>query len=565
MRHPKIFITCSFILLITCQALVSQDAGTLVTAKHGMVVSASKEASRVGVDILKKGGNAIDAAIAVGFALAVTYPSAGNIGGGAYIVIRMANGKVITIDARETAPYEANRDMYLDIVGKFIQDKALYGPLSSGVPGTVDGLLKAHNLLGKMKREALLQPAIKLARDGFLIHKRLAQQFKNNLKDLGRYPSSIKVFTKSGAPLEENEIWKQPDLAQTLQLIGEKGRDGFYKGITADKIVHGMKQGGGLITHEDLRRYASITREPIMGEYRGYSIISMGPSTSGGVALVQLLNILENYDMKALGHNSVESINRMVEAMKYVYADRAEFLGDVDFVKVPVSWLTSKEYSAKIRSQIIEGKATPSREIHHGVSPKEGTHTTHYTVVDKWGNAVAVTTTINSMFGSKCVVDGAGFLLNNEMDDFSAKPGEPNQYGLMGSEANSIASDKRMLSSMTPTIITKDGKLFMTVGSPGGSTIITTVLQVIMNVVDHGMDLADAVRASRIHHQWLPDEIRYEHIGLSSDVLKRLRLIGYELKDIGESGRVEAIMYNVKKKQYFGCSDPRGYGAAMGY
>ncbi len=552
-------------LLLAAQ-LHPQNAGTLVAGKKGMVVSASEEASKAGLEILKKGGNAVDAAVAVGFALAVTYPTAGNIGGGAYIVIRMGNGKTATIDAREAAPMEAHRDMYLDVVGKFLEEKALYGPLSAGVPGTVDGLLKAHRMFGKLKREALLQPAITLAASGYALHPRAANLLKINLKEFERYPSTMKAFTKNGAPYAPGELFRQPELAQTLTAIAKSGRDGFYTGEVAEKIVAAMKKGGGLVTMEDLRRYAAMTRDPIVGEYRGYQILSMGPSSSGGVALVQLLNILEGYDMKALGFNTAESVNLMAEAMKRVYADRAEFLGDPDFTEVPVGWLTSKEYAGLIREGIIEGKPTPSAEIRHGVNPKaEGKHTTHFTVVDKWGNAVAVTTTLNSPFGSKCVVDGTGFLLNNEMDDFSAKPGAPNQYGLVGGEANAIAAGKRMLSSMAPTIVARDGKFFMSAGSPGGSTIITTVLQAIVNVIDHGMNVADALKAPRIHHQWLPDELTYEKEGLAPEVIRRLRLMGYELKEIGQSGRVEAILWNGKKKQYEGCSDPRGYGAALGF
>lgn len=552
--------------IIQHQSSLSQNAGTLINAKQGMVVSASEEATKVGVAILKKGGNAIDVAVAVGFALAVTYPAAGNIGGGMYMVIRLSNGKVTTIDARETAPAAAFREMYLNETGKFIQEKSLIGPYSAGVPGSVDGLLKALAMHGKLKRDVVLKPAIKLARDGFPLHPRAAQLFENHVKYFERFPSSMKIFSKNGKPYSAGEIFRQPDLAQTLTLISEQGRDGFYKGAIADRIVDEMKRGAGLITKEDLRRYSAAVREPVIGKYKNYSIISIAPSSSGGVALIQLLNVLENYDFKTWGHNSFESVQHMVEAMKHVYADRAKYLGDPDFVPIPVDWLTSKEYAAQIRGKIISGHATPSSKISHGVSPaKEGTQTTHYSVGDKWGNAVAVTTTINSMFGSKCVVDGAGFLLNNEMDDFSAKPGAANQYGLIGSEANSIAPNKRMLSSMTPTIVTKDGKLFMTVGTPGGSMIMTNVLQVILNVIEYGMNAAEAVTAPRFHHQWLPDEIQYEKDGLTPDVLRRLRLIGYDLKEVSQMCRVETIVYNAKKKQYEACSDPRGYGAALGY
>ena len=562
-RKSLIILPCLFFLYQSIS--LAQNAGTLITGKNGMVVSASDEASKAGVEILKKGGNAIDAAVAVGFTLAVTYPSAGNIGGGMYMVIRLANGKTTTIDAREAAPNAAHRDMYLDPVGKFLSEKSLIGPLAAGVPGTVDGLLKALSLHGKLKREVVMKPAITLAENGFPLHKRAAALFGSNLKNFERFPSSMNVFSKNGVAYAEKEIWKQPDLAQTLKLIREQGRDGFYKGSVAEKIVAEMKRGGGLITLEDLRRYVSLVYAPVIGKYKGYEVISVAPSSSGGISLVQLLNILEQYDLKKWGHNSFEAVQHITEAIKYVYADRAKYLGDPDFTKVPMAWLTSKEYAASIRAKIIDGKATPSAEIQAGVAPAEGKHTTHYSVVDKWGNAVSVTTTINSVFGSKCVVDGAGFLLNNEMDDFSAKPGVANQYGLIGSEANAIAPGKRMLSSMTPTILTKDGKLFLLVGTPGGSMIITNVLQTILNVIEFGMNAADAVKAKRFHHQWLPDELEFEKDAFTPDTKKRLHVAGYDLHEVGPICRVEMITIDAKKKILSGCSDPRGYGSAIGY
>lgn len=564
-RKRKSLVILPILILLLQNLSLAQNAGTLITAKNGMVVSASDEASKAGVEILKKGGNAIDAAVAVGFTLAVTYPAAGNIGGGMYMVIRLANGKTTTIDAREAAPNAAHRDMYLDPVGKFLQDKSLIGPLAAGVPGTVDGLLKALSLHGKLKREVVMKPAISLAENGFPLHKRAAALFESNLKNFERFPSSMNVFSKSGGAYAEKEVWKQPDLAQTLKLIREQGREGFYKGSVAEKIVAQMKRGGGLITLEDLRRYVSLVYEPVIGTYKGYEVISVAPSSSGGISLVQMLNILEQYDLKKWGHNSFEAVQHITEAIKYVYADRAKYLGDPDFTKVPMAWLTSKEYAASIRAKIIDGKATPSAEIQAGVAPAEGKHTTHYSVVDKWGNAVSVTTTINSVFGSKCVVDGAGFLLNNEMDDFSAKPGVANQYGLIGSEANAIAPGKRMLSSMTPTILTKDGKLFMLVGTPGGSMIITNVLQTILNVIEFGMNAADAVRAKRFHHQWLPDELEFEKDAFTPDTKKRLHVAGYDLHEVGPICRVEMITIDAKKKILSGCSDPRGYGSAIGY
>jgi gamma-glutamyltranspeptidase/glutathione hydrolase len=548
-------------------AFLQSASKEAVRGKRGMVVSADEFASRVGIEILKKGGNAVDAAVAVGFTLAVTFPQAGNIGGGGFMVIRMADGRTTTIDFREKAPSAARRDMYLDEQGNFQPTRSQVGHLSAGVPGSVAGLLYALEHFGTRKREHVLQPAIDFAERGFPVSYRLADALKADLQNLSLFPATRKIFTKNGEPFEEGDLLVQKDLAETLKRIKKQGRDGFYKGKTADLIVREMKRGGGLITHDDLESYQAVERPPVRGFYRGYEIISMGPPSSGGVALIQLLNLLEPFDVRSMGFASSRSVSLMVEAMKLVYADRAAFLGDSDFYPVPVQKLISKEYARERRKLLDTTRAVPSSQISHGVIPlPEGSETTHYCVVDRWGNAVSVTTTINSWFGSMVVVEGAGFLLNNEMDDFSAKPGVPNQYGLLGGEANSIQPGKRMLSAMTPTIVVKDDHPFLITGTPGGSTIITTVLQVITNIIDHGMRLQEAIDAPRIHHQWYPDTLLYEKFGLAHDALENLRARGYHLKQReGYQGRAEGILIDRQKGLYFGATDPRGYGAAIGY
>jgi len=533
---------------------------------NGMVVSSDSLATRIGVEILKKGGNAVDAAVAVGFALAVTYPQAGNIGGGGFMVIRMANGETITIDFREKAPMKASEDMFLDENGNFVPERSQIGHLSVGVPGSVAGLLLALEKYGTMSRKEVLKPAIKLAEKGFIVNEGLANAFKNAFEHFKKFPSTMKYFSKNGQPYKAGDRLVQKDLAKVLKLIRDKGRDGFYKGRVADLIVEEMKRGGGLITYEDLENYQPVLRKPVVGNYRGYEIISMGPPSSGGVCLIELLNILENFDLKKYGFGSSYTIHYLVEAMRRVYADRAEYLGDPDFVQIPLDKLLSKEYAKELASEIDTFFATPSSRIIRSVSPiSEGVHTTHYSVVDRWGNVVAVTTTINSYFGSMVAVDGAGFFLNNEMDDFSAKPGAPNQFGLLGSKANSIQPGKRMLSSMTPTIVLKNGKPFLVLGSPGGSTIITSVLQVILNVIDFGMNIQEAVDSPRIHHQWYPDQIFFERRGLPRDVIENLEKRGHKLVERdGYQGEVQAILIDENGVKY-GAVDPRGYGLAMGY
>jgi len=563
MRRLTCFV---FALLILFFGFLESASRRPVKALNGMVVSSDSLATQVGVEILKKGGNAVDAAVAVGFALAVTYPQAGNIGGGGFMVIRMANGETVTIDFREKAPMKARENMFLDENGNFVPEKSQVGHLSVGVPGSVAGLLLALEKYGTMSRREVLEPAIELAEKGFIVNEGLANAFKNAFEHFKKFPSTMRYFSKNGQPYSAGDRLVQKDLAKVLKLIRDKGRDGFYKGKVADLIVEEMKRGGGLITYEDLENYQPVLRKPVVGNYRGYEIISMGPPSSGGVCLIELLNILENFDLKKYGFGSSYTIHYLVEAMKRVYADRAEYLGDPDFVQIPLDKLLSKEYAKELASEIDTFYATPSSRIIRSVSPtSEGVHTTHYSVVDRWGNVVAVTTTINSYFGSMVAVDGAGFFLNNEMDDFSAKPGAPNQFGLLGSKANSIQPGKRMLSSMTPTIVLKNGKPFLVLGSPGGSTIITSVLQVILNVVDFGMNIQEAVDSPRIHHQWYPDQIFFERRGLPRDVIENLERRGHKLVErAGYQGEVQAILIDEDGVKY-GAVDPRGYGLAMGY
>ncbi len=554
----------AFTLLFLFQVSFTQQ---VTRSRNGMVVSADEFASEVGCSILKKGGNAIDAAVATGFALAVTYPQAGNIGGGGFMVIRLKTGKAYTIDFREKAPAKAFRDMFLDSSGNYDPKKSREGYLASGVPGSVAGLLLAQEKFGKLKLKDVITPAINLAQNGFKLHYRMADHMESSLEDFKNYPASYKIFSNNGKPYKEGDLFRQKDLANTLKIIMKQGKKGFYEGKIAEMIVKDMEKHGGLITSADLKNYDAVMREPIIGSYRGYDFISMNLPSSGGVALSQLLNIMECFPVSEWGWNSSKTIHYCAEAMKRVYADRTEYLGDPEFIKIPLTQLLSKTYAKSIADNIKPDKATPSKEISHGVFQGfEKTETTHYSVMDKEGNAVSVTTTINGGFGNYVVVAGAGFLLNNEMDDFSSKPGAPNQFGLVGSFANSIQPDKRMLSSMTPTIVIKDNRPFMVIGSPGGSTIITTVFQVMMNVIDHKMDIQKAVNAARFHHQWLPDVLNYEKHGFSNDVLKALESMGYTLNEQPRApNQAEGIIYDFNKGFFYGASDIRGYGAAKGY
>ncbi len=538
-------------------------------ARKVMVASGQPLATEAGLEILKMGGNAVDAAVAVGFALEVVYPVAGNIGGGGFMVIRFPDGKSTTIDYREMAPAKATRDMYLDKNGNVIPNLSLVGYLASGVPGSVRGLYLAHQKYGKLPWKDLLQPAIRLAEKGFRMPYELAHSLERRRKIFLKFPATARAYLKNGKqPYREGDLFIQKDLAHTLRLIAEKGANGFYTGEVAAKIERAMKSHGGLITRADLAAYRARERKPVEGTYHGYHIISMGPPSSGGICLIELLNILEGFPLKQMGFHSSRMVHTVVEAEKRVYADRAKFMGDIDFYPVPIRGLTSKIYAAGLRKTIDLRRATPSSEISSGnPAPYEGPQTTHYSIVDENRMAVSVTTTLNSAYGSKVVIDGTGFLMNNEMDDFSAKPGVPNQFGLVGGEANAIQPHKRMLSSMTPTIVEKQGQLFLVLGTPGGSTIITSVLQTILNVVDFGMNIQEAVDAPRFHHQWLPDYISFDRFAFSKDVVANLAAMGHHLhpRHSNGPGIVEAILVNPKTGVLWGGSDSRGYGLAKGY
>ncbi|RQD68570.1 gamma-glutamyltransferase [Campylobacter hepaticus] len=525
----------------------------------GLVLSSHELANKIGKSVLDKGGNAIDAAVAVGYALAVVHPSAGNIGGGGFAVIHLANGENTTLDFREMAPLKASKDMYLDSKGEVIKDASTIGYLAAGVPGTVKGMSAMLERYGTMKLSDLIEPAIKLAEKGYLINDR-QEQTMLEVKDIFKqFSTSSKYFLKKdGSTYKSGDLFIQKDLAKTLKLIAKEGPDAFYKGKIADLIVADMVKNKGIISKEDLASYQAIWRKPIKGNYRGYDIISMSPPSSGGAHIVQILNIMENADIENLGFGSSKTLHIMAEAMRQAYADRSEYLGDPDFVNIPLDKLTSKEYAKKIYTNIPKDKAIPSSQVKPGLGQiHEGTNTTHYSVLDSKGNAVSITYTINASYGSGAAVEGAGFLLNDEMDDFSIKPGVPNLYGLVGGQANAIEPKKRPLSSMSPTIILKDGKVFMVVGSPGGSRIITTVLQVISNVIDHKMDISTAVESPRFHMQWLPDEIRTEPFGIIKDVQIKLEKMGYKITQKPYMGDVNAIMVDPKTGKILGSMDTR--------
>ncbi|EDC2907814.1 gamma-glutamyltransferase [Campylobacter jejuni] len=524
----------------------------------GLVLSSHELANKIGKEVLDKGGNAIDAAIAVGYALAVVHPAAGNIGGG-FAVIHLANGENTTLDFREMAPLKASRDMYLDSKGEIIKDASTIGYLAAGVPGTVKGMSAMLDRYGTMKLKDLMAPAIKLAEKGYLINDRQEQTMLEAKDMFKEFPSSSKYFLKKdGSTYKSGDLFVQKDLAKTLKLIAKEGPDAFYKGKIADLIAADMAKNKGIITKEDLAQYQAIWRKPVEGTYRGYDIISMSPPSSGGAHIIEILNIMENANIENLGFASSKTLHIMAEAMRQAYADRSEYMGDPDFVKIPLDKLTSKEYAKEIYAKIPKDKALPSSKVKPGLGQiHEGHNTTHYSVLDSKGNAVSITYTINASYGSGATVEGAGFLLNDEMDDFSIKPGVPNLYGLVGGEANAIEPKKRPLSSMSPTIILKDGKVFMVVGSPGGSRIITTVLQVISNVIDHKMDISTAVESPRFHMQWLPDEIRTEPFGIIKDVQNNLEKMGYKITKEPYMGDVNAIMVDPKTGKIIGSMDTR--------
>ncbi|GAB3919749.1 gamma-glutamyltransferase [Mucilaginibacter myungsuensis] len=530
---------------------------------NGMVVCAYPDAAQAGLTILKKGGNAVDAAVAVQFALAVTLPEAGNIGGGGFMVYRSAKGKTSTLDFREKAAAAASANMYLDSSGNVIPNMSLATHQASGVPGSVDGMIQAHKKYGKLKWTELLEPAIALAR-GFKVTKRLANDLNRNAADFAARNPGKKYFLKD-TQWQEGDILVQEDLARTLELIRDKGRAGFYEGTVADMLVAEMKSGNGLMTKQDLKDYRSVWRKPIIGKYKDYKIITMPPPSSGGIALLQLLRSVEKYPLSNWGYNKDSTVQVIVEAERRVYADRSKYLGDPDFFKVPVDSLLKPSYIDGRMQSFNWAAATPSTSIQPGnFAGYESDQTTHFSIVDKEGNAVSITTTLNGSFGSKIVVNGAGFLLNNEMDDFSSKPGTPNMYGLIGGKANSIQPGKRMLSSMTPTIVEKDGKLLLVVGTPGGSTIITSVFQTILNVIEFNKSMQTAVDAKRFHHQWLPDNVSAEAGALDSVTLEILTKKGYKINVGTTIGRVDAILVT-PWGYYQGGADPRGDDTKLGW
>jgi len=563
----RIYILIWILGLLSCRNIPGSNnavkpIGTI--AHEAMVVSAHPLASKVGVEILKNGGNAVDAAIGVQYALAVVFPVAGNIGGGGFMLVREHTGKTSALDFREKAPSAAHRDMYLDENGELIQDLSWLGHLAAGVPGTVNGMFKAHEKMGSLPMEDLIQPAIDLAKDGFLLTEKEAEGLNYAAERLEKYNTEETAYIAA-------EAWKPgdkivlSDLAATLTRIRDNGNAGFYEGKTADLIVEEMERGKGIITKQDLKDYEAVWRTPVSGSYRNYEVHSMPPPSSGGIALISLLQSVEPYPIGEYGHNSTKAIHLLTEAERRVYADRATHLGDIDFYPVPMEGMLDPDYIVARMDDYDPQKASDSEQIASGTPMlKESEQTTHFSIVDAQGNAVSVTTTINGGYGSYVVVGGAGFLLNNEMDDFSAKPGEANMYGLIGAEANAIAPGKRMLSSMTPSIVEKDGKLFMVVGTPGGSTIITSVFQNILNVIDYGMGMQEAVASPRIHHQWKPDMIYYESGALSPQIMRELGEMGHSLQDRGNIGRVDAILV-LPDGKLEGGADPRGDDSAQGY
>ncbi|HDL7834805.1 TPA: gamma-glutamyltransferase [Yersinia enterocolitica] len=559
-----------------------------VEAKNGMVVTSQYLASQVGSDILKMGGNAVDAAVAVGYAQAVVNPCCGNIGGGGFMTIHLAGGTDTFINFRETAPAAASADMYLDKEGKVTKDASLYGYLAAGVPGTVLGMDSAQKKYGKLTRQQVMAPAIKLAQEGFVLTRADTDILDTTVKRFRQDPESARIFLrKNGEALQPGDRLIQADLADTLTAISEKGPDAFYQGKIPQAVEAAAKKGGGILTAADFANYKITETAPITCSYRGYKFVSSPPPSSGGVTLCETLNVLEGYDLKSMGFNSAAYIHTLTEAMRHAYMDRNTFLGDPEFVKNPIDRLLSKSYAADIRKQIVANKATPSVEVQPGMQPHEKPETTHYSIVDHDGNAVSTTYTVNGRFGAVVIAPGTGFFLNDEMDDFTVKVGEQNLYGLVQGATNSIAPGKRPLSSMSPTLVTKDGKTFMVLGSPGGSRIITITLQTALNVIDHGMAPQEAVDAPRIHHQWLPDEVYYEQHGVSADSLNLLKTMGYKMVEqnpwgaaelilVGlagvegvspaNSGNDSAVSGKVREGYLYGANDVRRpAGAAIGY
>jgi len=565
MKNFNLILT---ILFFSFQILIAASSDP-VFGENGMIVSTSKQASEAGIEILKKGGNAVDAAVAVGFALAVTSSSNGNIGGGGFMVAAMWDGETFTLDYREKAPAAAHRDLFLNDSGDVVPGMSLSTRAGSGVPGSVDGLIRAltDHGSGNITLRQALAPAIRLAEKGFELSHYEARRFNGYEGLFESNDAAAEIFIrKDNNPWKKGDKLVQKDLAKTLKRISKYGRDGFYTGPVADLIVAEMKRGNGLISIEDLKNYSSVYRDPVSGTYNGHEVISMGPPSSGGALLVNMMNMLENYPVDSLGWNSSDYIHLLTEVERRAYADRAEHMGDSDFWDVPLELLTSKAYANTRINDISLEIATPSSAVFASGAPGyESRETTHYSVVDQWGNAVSVTTTINLSYGGGHLVKGAGFFLNNEMDDFSSKPGVPNAFGLVGNDANAIQPGKRPLSSMTPTIVLKDGKPFIVIGSPGGSTIITTAMQVILNVVIHGMDIKEAVTSPRFHSQWVPDVIMTEPRGFSRDVIKNLEARGHTLVPYkwGYIGEANGIL--ITEDGFYGGGDSRGETTAIGY
>ena len=542
--------------------------------QKGMVVAHDRLAAEAGQQILEQGGNAIDAAVAVAYALAVTYPQAGNIGGGGFMVIRMADGRMAAIDYREKAPGKASRDMYLDDSARVIQGLSLRGGLAVGVPGTVAGLQMALDNFGTLPVKKVINPAIELAQKGFPVNYYLSQALGWLNAVAGEYPETVRVFGHNGNPPKPGEIFKQPDLARTLKRIRKYGPDGFYKGVVAEKLVESVNAAGGVITLKDLANYQPILRRPLTGSYHGYEVISMPPPSSGGIALISMLNMLENFRMDTLAWHGADYIQVLTEVERRAYADRSVWLGDPEFWPVPVDVMLSQTYASTRISDFSWDQASTSINIHPLGDAEmdslkkflhESEETTHFSVVDQWGNAVSNTYTLNWTFGSQVTVKDCGFLLNDEMDDFSAKPGVPNVFGLIGNEANAIAPNKRMLSSMTPSIFVKNDSVRFIIGTPGGSTIMTSVMQVFLNAVDGHMNLVDAVRMPRIHHQWLPDVIYSEVNALGPETIQSLNARGYKVVLRSPIGEVNAIAWDPVYKGWIGAPDQRGAAAAVGY
>jgi gamma-glutamyltranspeptidase/glutathione hydrolase len=557
-----------------CVAFAHAASVAPAAAENGMVVTAHHLATRVGVDVLKDGGNAVDAAVAVGYALAVVHPAAGNLGGGGFMTIQLADGRKTFLDFREKAPLAATANMYLGPDGNVVKGLSTHGHLAVGVPGSVSGMETALARYGTMKRAAVIAPAIRYAEQGFVLDQGDVDMLLTATDDFRKDPASAAIFLNKGQPFAPGQKLVQRDLAKTLRLIADKGADGFYRGPVGAAIVASSQAGKGIITQADLDQYKTRELAPVECDYRGLHVVSAPPPSSGGVIICEILNVLEGYPLKEMGFRSAQSVHYQIEAMRHAYMDRNSYLGDPDFVKNPLDRLLSKDHAARLRAAIDPAKAGVSKDIKPGVPPHEGSNTTHYSIVDKWGNAVSVTYTLNESFGAKVTAAKTGVLLNNEMDDFTAKVGVPNLYGLVQGEANSVAPGKRPLSSMSPTIVTRNGKPLMVVGTPGGSRIITATLHTILNVVDYGMNIQEAVDAPRFHQQWLPEATNVEDFALSPDTRKILEGMGHKLAEPQPANHLAAILVGapslngkpVGKNRYYGANDPRrNTGLAMGY